>query len=219
MRASLFQLLQHTYESALDIVFPPSKRLERVRLLTLETLPVAIGQHSLFGRTITSLSSYKDPRIKDAVRVLKYERSHFAAGLLSALLAEFLLEKISEDSLLSDRPFFLVPIPLGDKRKHERGYNQVELILENLSHHGITTPVRLDILERTRETLPQTSLSRKNRLINMVDAFRVRDNAVLSDTSILLIDDVTTTGATLHNAALALEKNGASVTTLALIHA
>jgi len=215
-----FARITHSvWEWMLDRIFPPSKRLTEVRALTIQLLPIDIRTHTLLGRSITSLASYKNTDVKNAIRVLKYEKSMHAARLFGELLSEYLLPMLAEESLLSAREVVLVPMPLGNKRLRERGYNQVTQVLSTLSEYGIELPVREDLLKRTRETRPQTTLSRKGRLENVDGAFEAPPGLSLSNFHILLIDDVTTTGATLHHAALALERAGAKVTCLALTHA
>ncbi len=72
---------------------------------------------------------------------------------------------------------------------------------------------------RTRETKPQTRLPRSERLSNVAGAFAVTDEQAIADTHIFILDDVTTTGATLANAATPLRRAGAKVTLLALARA
>jgi ComF family protein len=101
----------------------------------------------------------------------------------------------------------VVPIPLGDGRKAERGYNQVALI-------GIPLALSLgfrylpDGLRRIRDTRSQVGLESAERLENVRGAFLARRELVQNQ-ALLLLDDVTTTGATLEAAAEALLNGGA----------
>jgi len=116
----------------------------------------------------------------------------------------------------------LIPIPLARKRLRERGYNQSEILARALARQW-QIPVLLDVLVRTRETPTQTALTPDTRLANVAGAFEVR-NAKLkmrngtercdfafhtSNFEFVLVDDVFTTGATLAEAARALEQAGA----------
>ncbi len=115
----------------------------------------------------------------------------------------------------------LIPIPLARKRLRERGYNQSEILARALARQW-QIPVLLDVLVRTRETPTQTALTPDTRLANVAGAFEVR-NAKLkmrngtercdfafhtSNFEFVLVDDVFTTGATLAEAARALEQAG-----------
>ncbi len=121
----------------------------------------------------------------------------------------------------SQSPPLLVPIPLAPKRLRQRGYNQSEALARALSRLW-KMPVG-DVLIRSRETATQTALTPETRLANVAGAFHVRGAGcgVRSDprlahpalrtphSALVLVDDVFTTGATLLEAARALEQAGA----------
>ncbi|MEZ4644033.1 MAG: ComF family protein [Chloroflexota bacterium] len=89
----------------------------------------------------------------------------------------------------------LIPVPLHQDRQRARGYNQSELLADQLSKHfGI--PLATNALHRIRYTQPQVGLSAVDRHVNMAGAF-VADADLINGKHILLIDDVFTTGATL----------------------
>jgi ComF family protein len=99
----------------------------------------------------------------------------------------------------------LVPVPLHPRRLRERGYNQAELLAEGLSS-GIGLPV-MDLLERGRDTRPQWDLAKEERRRNLLGAFRAKRQA--RGLSLLLVDDVCTTGASLEECGRALHRAGA----------
>jgi ComF family protein len=118
----------------------------------------------------------------------------------------------------TDGPSALIPIPLAPKRLRERGYNQSEVLARALARKW-RIPVLPDLLVRTRETPTQTALTPGTRLANVAGAFSValggrltpgRRPGVSRDTTLILVDDVFTTGATLAEAARALEQAGAT---------
>lgn len=102
----------------------------------------------------------------------------------------------------------LVPVPLHADRLVSRGYNQSELLAQAIGK-ARKLPVRGDLIERTRHTLPQVHLNRQQRLDNVKDAFAPLPGAKLQGETVLLIDDVCTTGATLRGCAEALKQVGA----------
>ena len=122
----------------------------------------------------------------------------------------------------TDGPSVLIPIPLAPQRLRERGYNQSEMLARALARKW-RIPVLVDALVRTRETPTQTALTPETRLANVAGAFDVRNVKLemrnetasvnfafhISSFALILVDDVFTTGATLAEAARALEQAGA----------
>jgi len=101
-----------------------------------------------------------------------------------------------------------LPIPLHPVRLRERGFNQSQLIAEILKEdHGL--PVITDGLIRLRPTEPQSFLGQKERWTNLEGAFTIKCSFNINSNSILLIDDLLTTGATASAAAKVLKDAGA----------
>lgn len=98
----------------------------------------------------------------------------------------------------------VVPIPLHRRRQRQRGYNQAALIAKTVARR-LDVPLTASLLRRSRATPPQASLTAAERAINLRDAFEARP----AIGEVLLIDDVTTTGATFAAAASALMNSGA----------
>jgi ComF family protein len=111
----------------------------------------------------------------------------------------------AEDAL--DAANWVLPIPLSAQRLAERGYNQSWLLARQLSPHKADA----HLLLRTRDTASQRTLPRTERLANLVDAFAVEPlrAAQLRGKKVVLIDDVMTSGASLHTAARVLRQAGA----------
>lgn len=103
---------------------------------------------------------------------------------------------------------FIVPVPLSAKRYKNRGYNQSELLLYSFKNNNFE--VRTDIIERIRDTETQTDKTRKERLSNLKNAFKVRDKKIVKGKNIVVVDDVFTTGTTMNECAKALKKAGAN---------
>ncbi|MEX0828947.1 MAG: ComF family protein [Nitrospirales bacterium] len=145
-----------------------------------------------------SLFPYQSP-LKEAVILFKY---HGKRSLTKSFL----------QAMIPALPIFptidiLMPVPLHPQRLQEREYNQSLLLAHGLSQH-LQIPLHLSCLLRVRATVPQTSLSKKERLTNLHRAFAIDDIARVKGQRILLIDDVFTTGTTLHECAKTLRKAG-----------
>ena len=151
-----------------------------------------------------------------AVHALKYSGLARIADDLAPALAP-LRPRTDESGAV-----VLVPIPLAPKRLRSRGYNQSELLARALARKW-RIPVVSDLLVRARETPTQTTLTPGTRLANVAGAFELRiDDCGLRigrqpirsairnpQFTMILVDDVFTTGATLAEAARALEQAGA----------
>ena len=202
----------------LDTILPRKERVVRIDRYSLDDIPVSPQEHETCGVSITTLMQYRHRAVEDLIRALKYDKSGHAAKLLADALAEYLCEEIANLKAFSTKPVVLIPVPLHSSRIRERGFNQVEKVLQNLPREfkdGTISSIESKLLVRTRATPQQTRLSRSERLRNVADAFALAKAP--ENTHIILIDDVTTTGATLSQAAKPFSK--LSLTLLALAHA
>ncbi|HEY2953823.1 MAG TPA: double zinc ribbon domain-containing protein [Candidatus Eisenbacteria bacterium] len=146
--------------------------------------PVGCTAHP--GRTVWPAWLY-DERAACVVHALKYQgRTGLAAGL-GAELARVVPG--------APRPDLVMAVPLHSARRRERGYNQAERLAESLAGR-IGVPLLEGAIERVRNTPPQARLDPRSRRANVAGAFRVRHPGRLEGRSILLVDDVITTGAT-----------------------
>ena len=144
---------------------------------------------------------------------IKYERCPFLADdLAHAALSDTVFRRHLAGSVL-------VPVPLHVARRFDRGYNQAERIAEVLAAQVAGCRAEF-LLRKQHETLSQTRLGRQERRQNVAGAFVVApDRSVDPATRYVVIDDVLTTGATLHACAIALKKAGAGlVDAAALAH-
>lgn len=149
---------------------------------------------------IRAASYFEDNPIRPAIHFLKY-RNHKA---IASTLARILVDAFRRYNLSVD---VIVPVPLHTSRLRERGYNQSELLAAEVGSF-LNLPVDTDTLHRIRKTRSQMSLTASERHQNVVDAFSCRSNNLAGQT-VLLIDDVCTTGTTLDACAAALKDSGA----------
>jgi ComF family protein len=129
---------------------------------------------------------------------------------LASALCELLLRGV-RGAAHGALPTLLLPVPLSVQRLRERGYNQAwELARRAAGRLGVSA--HAELLLRTRDTPHQTGMSRAQRERNLRDAFCVApvQRRHLQGAHVALIDDVLTTGATAHAAALALTRAGAA---------
>ncbi len=218
----LSRLLRVFCTEVLDAILPPHARTARTKERSLRDIPLLVTSHSLLGARITTLMDYRAPAVQDLVRSLKFDGNGHAADLAAAILADYLREELMSMRAFSPRPIFIIPLPLHPKRERERGFNQIALVLDRLPsdlRDGTLASVTRSAFVRMRNTPHQTSLHRRMRLENMRDAFSVADPLLLRHAQVILIDDVTTTGATLASAGKTLQRAKADVTLIALARA
>lgn len=153
---------------------------------------------------------------------MKYRGVRATAKCFGEMLYEEILGDMGEGLHMSKKETFLiVPIPLHKKRERERGYNQSELLAREIMKYDTQNLFELapHALSRIRETKAQAkSEKRAARIENLRGVFNA-DASLVRGKNIILIDDVTTTGATLASARKALRDKGArSVRAYALAH-
>lgn len=165
-----------------------------------------------------SFGRYGDELLSEVIRAFKYKFSAELAQVLANFL--FILWKNEQSktyisqvknisSLLIDTDWLVVPVPIHARRERWRGFNQSELIAQEFSNK-----VELDLdarsLLRVKYSKAQAKIKHKNRKENITGAFEWRGEK-LNGKSILIIDDVVTTGATLSEIAFVLKEKGAGL--------
>jgi ComF family protein len=168
---------------------------------------------------IYGLYNYGHPLVSHAIWNLKYSHRGQEAKLLSQKAQELIAEIIS-DELQSTTPekIVFVPIPQYKKKTQSRGFNQSDLIANWFTKDVPLAQVQ-ELLEKYKETLPQSHISSKDaRMKNIHDTMKVRGE-INPKQIYVVVDDVTTTGATFLEAIRALKSAGAKhIICIALAH-
>ncbi len=151
-----------------------------------------------------------DPAVADAIVRFKYGRDTTLARALARVLLAV------QDRGIAWREYdAIVPVPLHPDRLRERRFNQALLLLWSLPLPGL--PIRAEWLERTRATTAQATLPDDRRRENLINAFAVGPGVELRNQRLLLVDDVASTGATLHECAKVCKKHGAAAVDAAVV--
>jgi ComF family protein len=140
--------------------------------------------------------------IMDAVHQLKYNGKMHIAKSAGGLLGPFARERFGET-----RDFLIMPVPLHPIRLRERGFNQ-SLVLARAVGAFLETRLDFTSLRRLKYTQPQTGLKRHEREKNVKGVFGIEGCTDLAGKSVLLMDDVATTGNTFNECAKVLKKAG-----------
>lgn len=201
------ETLRHWLVVGLDILFPPrcagcgrvdAEWCERCAA-ALAAVPVALHHRTLETIPVASTGEHTG-LLQRAVQALKYENTRILTSPLSQRLAAGINQ-------LEWPVEAVVPVPLHESRLQARGYNQAQLLAEALSR-TLGIPCYPDAVRRVRATRSQVGLNGADRRRNVQDAFAVGSSELLGKT-VLVVDDVCTTGATLLACAQALHAAGA----------
>jgi|SRR3989338_127276 len=153
------------------------------------------------AKWIFPLYDYRHPPIKKALWLLKYKGKKRLASIFAEILYGKIMEELSDLFVMQNfHDAILIPIPLSKKRYRERGYNQAELICKELIKIDQNNNFRLekDVLIKPIDTKHQAHIeNRSERLKNIVGSFNLKNSELIKGKNIILIDDITTTGATL----------------------
>ena len=129
---------------------------------------------------------------------------------LSRLLSELMIDFIQQYHLPLNHCDYLIPIPLSPAKLREREFNQAEVLAKEIAGH-LGIKLLNDNLKRVRNTPAQADLDKESRWSNIAGAFGITNPDTIKEKTILLIDDVLTTGATASEASRVLKNAGASV--------
>ena len=210
----------------LNIVFP-AKCISCGKFgvnLCIDCLKEVPGAERESANWIFPIFDYRHPSIKKALWLLKYKGRKRLANVFAEIIYEKILEELSDLSVLENftNPI-LIPIPLSTKRYRERGFNQAELICKELikidskaylrDSVNMQNKLKLEnnILIKIKETEHQARIKERNiRLKNLTNSFAIKNtHQNIEKRNIVLIDDITTTGATLNEARKILRRAGA----------
>jgi ComF family protein len=147
--------------------------------------------------------------LRAAVNALKFGGRQRLARPLGQLLASLVTNPNYAGAWDVGPPAHIVPVPLHPARRTLRGFDQAELLAEEVSSAS-AVPLRKGFLLRVRDTPPQITLAAAVRVQNVRGAFALRHPLPSKGQRVLLIDDVYTTGATLEECARVLHRGGAA---------
>lgn len=194
--------------------------LEKIEINTYFYCPKCFKRIPNFKKTchldynyfLTFLTSFNQEIIKKMIHQLKYKNYKSILNSLNFLIEKFIsLNKENLEKFSLDKKTIIIPIPLHQKRKKYRGYNQAEIIseifLKNLIlKTNINALIDLTALKRIKNNPSQTNLNFFNRKLNVLNIFKLINSKNIFQKEIILIDDVFTSGATLNEAIKILKK-------------
>ena len=180
-----------------------SRCIQEIEFYNKDIVPLSLGGGiKSYCDGVVCVGKYHHS-LKRALRDYKFnERPSFYRAF-----GELIADKINRS--LREYPLdVIIPVPMSRKRKVQRGYNQAELIALKASKI-LSIPIDTRAIVKVKDTHRQSSLNRQERLTNLKDAFEVLGSCSYEGKTILLVDDIITTGSTLNECSKALKQAGA----------
>lgn len=193
-------------------LFPQDSDIKKLESLSPSEINSKCKKNNRAHKDFYGLFSYKDHSVRQIVWQIKYRRNPVLVDKMADILSDAVLSEIEEGLMLSGDylPALVTGVPMPKLRERERGWNQSEVLAKAVAEKaGGKWLIYKPVLKRVKDTCPQTNLSRKERLENMKEAFGVKFERVVRGETIVLIDDVATTGSTLSEARKVLRNAGA----------
>ena len=220
----MIHFLSRLSEIIFGFISPRSRRVLELEALSAEALLNNLPRSEpLKERNTLALFDYSHPVVKEIVWEIKYNGNKKLADKIGEILYDVICEELIDLALFDkwERPI-LVPIPISDKRRFERGWNQSELLAQAVKARDAEKafkylPHQLAKLQHT-ESQTKTS-SRSERLHNLTNSMKVLNPSSIAGRCLIILDDVTTTGATFGEARRALKEAGAKkILCIAIAH-
>lgn len=164
-------------------------------------------------KNIFAIFDYRNKILRDAIWELKYRHNHHLGKLFGKILYDLMLEKIYEIREFSPRnKIVVIPVPITRKKNNFRGYNQSLVIALAFCKSSVEKifELRKNIIKKKINTIPQAKIKdRKERLKNVIGSFCVKRPELIKGRTVIVIDDVITTRATIREVMKILRKSGA----------
>ncbi len=196
-----------------ELFFPTPPEVRKLQEMKVEEYIDTFPKAETDKKNVQALWKYENPLVKTAVWEIKYSKNTIIAKRVGEILYAEIASQFEDYMLFENtRKILLIPVPSSRLRYKERGYNQTELICEALMGFDNVKlfEYKKNILIRTKEVAAQTNtLTRKEREQNPIGSFGIKKPEEVAKRTVVLIDDVLTTGSTLREAMKMLKNAGA----------
>lgn len=202
---------RRAWEYLLDTVAPPDPLVRSVEAAGAAGLASRAKRAEEYGAV--ALFPYKDEHVRAAlVEIKTYINRKLVRTVAEAAHGE-LLKELARQGLAAAGPLpLLIPVPMTRKSLRERGWNQCELVAKEMARldGGRSFELGIGTIAKVRQTGDQVGKDRAARAENLKGCFRARDLQAIQGRTVIVFDDVLTTGATLSEARRAAEEAGAA---------
>ena len=216
---SASRCLKRGVEILQNLLAPESIKIQKLLHLEASLMRDLLPKSPVYSKDIFVLFDYQNQIVRLIVKAIKYKNNANLRKRLAIYLYEEIVDISTEVALFEGAPPLLVPMPMSKKEKRSRGFNQCEeLVREIKKLGGNNIEVSYNTLKKIRETQRQTKLSREARAENVKNSFQAVPTSIgtVVDTTVgtkhprtvIVLDDVYTTGASLAEARRALLEAG-----------
>lgn len=205
-------ILSALLKSFSEFIYPSSREVLELENLSPDKLLSILPRSTLDERDVLAIFSYQDPSVKEIVWQIKYKGNLTLAKSVATLLYDVIMDELQERNIFEKREsVVLIPMPVSNERRMIRGWNQAEILAEAIAKIDTAGRMKYEprLLAKVRHTESQTkTTAKKERLANLEDSMQMLDHNAVTGEFVVLIDDVTTTGATFKEASRALREAG-----------
>ncbi|MEK7646103.1 MAG: phosphoribosyltransferase family protein [Patescibacteria group bacterium] len=218
-------LIRSLYTIILEALFPLSGPEQELFSYSPEEALQKLPPAPATPIPATSLFAYKDERVAKLIWNIKYKKNALAVKIAGYALCRTLLARPGLASTQPNKTIVLIPIPITPRRRRERGFNQCELLVDEIHRLDMNSQfiIEKNVLIRTQHTSRHTLKGREDRLADAKGIFATVPEVARqydpTSTRFIIIDDVITTGSTLKEAMETLKNaTGAEVKGMSVAH-
>lgn len=206
------RILSALLKSFSEFIFPSSSVVLALLKLGPDQLLSTLPRSTLDQGSRLALFSYQDPLVKEVIWQIKYKGNLTLAKSVATLLYDVIMDELQErNTFEKHHNVMLLSMPISNERRMMRGWNQAEILAEAIASLDTAGRMKYEpkLLVKVRHTESQTkTTAKRERLANIENSMQVPDYNVVEGQFVVLIDDVTTTGATFKEASRALKEAG-----------
>jgi ComF family protein len=221
----LKKLIEKTKESLLNIIFPKREDEKFVQDFDFENIE-SLAKNQNHNNLAFSIFSYKDQKVKAMIWEMKYHRNPKVLDFFAKVLSDYIYEELIDKTIFSNQKTFLLTSPPITKLKmQQKGFCHTDLLCREIIKNFEKTNTELkisykpDAMKKIKETQNQSKTKDKSeRMKNLKGAFWA-DKKIFDNASVILIDDVLTTGATIEEMSKTIKNAGAKeITAFTIAH-
>jgi len=221
----LYTMLATFAQSLIDFIFPKNEDVYYLESLSAGELMSKLSKtREIEDENLIVLFDYKDSKVKTMIWELKYKGNRKIANKFAEMLLDVLQHELAERAIFENfiSPI-LIPIPISNQRRRERGWNQTETLSEEIKKVDTESLLEYNpkilIKHIHTDSQARTHATKRERMKNLTNSMYISDPEKIKNRCVILLDDVTTSGVTLAEARRVLKSAGAKkVLCVALAH-
>lgn len=206
---TLLMVLGKSAEFIADLFLPEEARIKRLSSMDSAVLHSLLPNSPVRARDTFVLFDYRNNAVKLIVQSIKYKNNSSLRKMVASYLCDEVTEMSADISLFDGKEPILIPMPMSKQEKRRRGFNQCEELCKEIGKMSRSNiEISYNCLRKIHETARQTKLGREERILNVKNSM-LAENKIANKRTIIVLDDVYTTGSTLEEARRALRAAGA----------